>query len=86
MNSFRDVWLGPKYWFELTWLTEGFYLLDLNTFHPSVVFHLETSHSICTANQMTGFYMKYNTGFKCVNQKPRSLSVRFTYLLFYIYL
>ena len=28
---------------------------------PSVAFHIETSHLICTANQMTGFYMKCTT-------------------------
>ena len=30
---------------------------SLNPFHPSVVFQIETSHLICTANQMTGFYI-----------------------------
>ena len=33
-----------------------------NPFQPIVAFHIETSHLICIANQMTGFYMKYNTG------------------------
>ena len=28
--------------------------------------HIETSHLICSANQMTGFYMKCNTGLKRV--------------------
>ena len=31
-----------------------------------VLFHRETSRLIWTANQMTGFYMKCNTGFKWV--------------------
>ena len=30
----------------------------------SVAFHIETSHVIYTANQMAGFYMKCNNGFK----------------------
>ena len=32
-------------------------------------FHLETRHSICTANPMTGFYMKRNTWLRWVNTK-----------------
>ena len=39
----------------------------LNPFKPSVVFHIETSHLICTANQLTGFYMKSSTGLKWFN-------------------
>ena len=27
-------------------------------FQRSVAFHIETSHFICSANQMTGFHMK----------------------------
>ena len=42
----------------------------INPFQPSVVFHIETSHLICNANRMTGFYMKCNTGLKCVKLKP----------------
>ena len=42
--------------------------IDLNPFQTSfafdtetsVAFHVETSHLICTSNQMTGFYMKYD--------------------------
>ena len=40
---------------------------SLNLFQPSVAFHMETSHSICIASQMTSFHMKYNTGLACVN-------------------
>ena len=36
----------------------------INPFQPSVTFHIETSHLICSAKQITGFYMKYNTGLK----------------------
>ena len=38
-----------------------------NSFQPTVAFHLETSHLTCIANQMTGFYMEFNTGLKWVN-------------------
>ena len=34
--------------------------LQINPFQPSVAFPIETRHLICTANKMTGFYMKYN--------------------------
>ena len=33
-------------------------------FQPSVAFHIETSHLFSSAKQMTGFYMKRNTGQK----------------------
>ena len=39
----------------------------IDQFKTSVPFHLETSHLICNVNQMTGFYMKGNTGLKWVN-------------------
>ena len=33
-------------------------LCVFNPFHPSVAFHIYTSHLICCANQMTCFYIK----------------------------
>ena len=36
----------------------------IDPFQASVAFHIETSHLICDANQITGFYMKCNTFFK----------------------
>ena len=38
----------------------------LNQFHSSVAFHIETSHLICTVNQMSGWYMKCKIGLKWV--------------------
>ena len=38
----------------------------LNPFQPIVAFHIETNHSISTASQMTGFYMKCNIRLKRV--------------------
>ena len=32
--------------------------------HSSATFHIETSHLIYSANQMTGSYIKYNIGMK----------------------
>ena len=45
-----------------------FYITSIlfNPFQPSVVFHIKTSHLFCSAKQMTGFYMKHNTGLKWV--------------------
>ena len=39
---------------------------SVDLLHPSFVFHIETSHLICGADQMTGFYMKCKTGLKRV--------------------
>ena len=44
-----------------------------NPSQASVVFHTETSYLIYTANQMTGFYMKCNSGLKWVNSTCRIL-------------
>ena len=52
---------GPRKYFNLS--------------QPSVAFHIETSHLIYTANQMTGFYMKCNSGFKWVNPTRRILLI-----------
>ena len=38
----------------------------VNPYRPSVVFHIETSHLFCRAKEMTGFYIKHNTGLKWV--------------------
>lgn len=32
--------------------------IEINPFQPVVAFHIETSHLICAANQMIGFYME----------------------------
>ena len=37
-----------------------------NPFQPSPAFHIEISHLFGSAKQMTGFYMKPNTGQKWV--------------------
>ena len=41
-------------------------IVPMNPFQPCVALHIETNHLIWTANQMTGFYMKGNTGLKLV--------------------
>lgn len=46
------------------WTVESFLLLDL--FQPIVTFHKETGYLFCSAKQLIGFYMKFNTGLKWV--------------------
>ena len=53
----------------------------IKPFQPCVTFHIETSHLICTANQMTSFYMKCNTELKWVK-----LTYILTVLSFYFFL
>ena len=36
----------------------------LNSFQPRVAFQMETSHLVCKAKQVTGFYMKRSTNLK----------------------
>ena len=42
---------------------------ELLNFSSRVTFHRETTHLICYANQMTGYYMKCNTWVKWVNSR-----------------
>ena len=42
------------------------HLHEFKPFQPSVVFHIEASHLLCSAKQMTGFHMKCNARLKCV--------------------
>ena len=34
----------------------------INLFQSSLTFQIETSHLVCAANQMSGFYMKNKAG------------------------
>ena len=43
----------------------------INLFQPSVAFHIEISHLLCKAKQMTGFYMERNTGLKSLRAFKR---------------
>ena len=42
----------------------AFLLLAFNQFQLNVAFHIDISHLFCSAKQLTGFYMKRNTGLK----------------------
>ena len=47
----------------------------INPFQPSATFHIETSHLFFSPKQMTGFYMKCNTGAKRVKTHPKLVMV-----------
>ena len=48
--------------------------IGLNPFQLNVPFHIETSHLIYSANQLTGFYIRFNTGLKCVASVRSNIS------------
>ena len=57
-------------------------LFCANPFQPNIAFYVETNHLIFTPNQMTGFYMEFNTGLKWVNIDKGILSEKdFVYLV-----
>ena len=55
-----------KYFFilEPSILTNTLGNFELHPFQPSITFHIETSHLLCSAKKMTGFCMKDKTGLK----------------------
>ena len=50
----------------------------VNPFLPNVAFDIETNHLICKAKQMTGFYIKRNTGLKWVKSHHLANRTAFT--------
>ena len=51
----------------------------INPFQPSATFHIETSNLFCSSKQMTGFYMKRNTGLTRVKRGSMwHLSIKIT--------
>ena len=62
--------------------------ISSNPSQPSVAFHRETSHLICSANQMTGFYMECNIGLKrakIISHMTRRYNVLSTLLFKQVY-
>ena len=53
-------------------------LSNIYLFQPSFAFHTETSHLFCSANKMTGFYMKSNSGLQWVNNMCHNISQKKT--------
>ena len=62
----RKPYITKELLIRLLWEIRRFFPTSI--FRPSVVFHIETSHLFCSAKQMTGFYMKRNTGLKWVKR------------------
>ena len=52
---------------------ENWKALDINTFLPRVDIQIESSHLIFFENQMTGFYIKCNTGLKWLKSPLQEL-------------
>lgn len=62
--------ISPKY----VWIN---YFNSPISVQPSVVFHTETGHLICSANQISGFYLKYNTLLKWFEyREPRRKKIK----------
>ena len=55
---FNRMFLWPKWVDHINIVL--FSIQYINPFQPSVAFHMETSHLISIANQMTGFYIECN--------------------------
>ena len=51
---------------QFVWFLSNDRNIDLSPVQSSVAFHIEISHLICRAIQITGFSMKCNTGLKWV--------------------
>ena len=45
------------------------FLTTFNLFQPTVAIHIVTSHLICSASQLTGFYVKCKSGLKWICAK-----------------
>ena len=58
--------VGSRFSYNINTLLESGNDL-VNPFQPSVAFHIETSHLFYSEKQMTGFYIKLNTGLTWVN-------------------
>ena len=56
----NEVWFCRKKIFHSRNFFLSIFFLVFNQFQAIVAFHTETSHLICDANQITGFYMKWN--------------------------
>ena len=55
---------SSSFWVNLEFSVN--FICLLYPFQRIVVFYIETSYLICITNQMTGFYMKCNTGLKFI--------------------
>ena len=66
-----NKWVNISFCSATVWLITQ---VQLNLFQPSVAFHVETIRLICTAKQMTSFYVKINFWWKWVNSENSVIS------------
>ena len=66
-HAFKVLLICMKKMSPVSFRSEFF--LGINPFKPSVTFLIETSHLFCSAKQMTGFFVKRNTGLKWVKKR-----------------
>ena len=45
----------------------------VNPFQFIIAFHIEASHLLCSTNEMTGFYMKFDTDLNWVKERRTKL-------------
>ena len=63
------------------WSTMNF----ISPFHPRVAFHIETSHLICNANQMTGSCIECNSGLKGIDGLYSHVYILWNFKLRWLY-
>ena len=68
MSHESSIQLICNSWFR-NFIWNLHYVMSL--LQPNFAFFIETSHFMCAANQMTGFYIKCNSGLKWVNLHDR---------------
>ena len=65
-NFCCNKWRWYSTWNLLCIMRKSIWKELFNPFQPSAAFHIEISHLFGSAKQMTGFYVKPNTGLKWV--------------------
>ena len=62
--SFKHSHVDHNLYFKMFSISKAgeVFFTHFNPFQPSIAFHIESCHLVCTANQMTDFYLK------CINR------------------
>ena len=82
-GNIGNYWNKKELWHK-RWVFCRLLKKNINPFQPSVAFHIETSHFICTENQMTGFYMKCNIGLNWVKKNTVEKWAKVTVTILFI--
>ena len=67
-NFVSNIWYFCCCWWW-TWWRWIFVCGIVSLFPPSAMFHIETSHLLCSAKQITCFYMKRNFGLEWLTER-----------------